>query len=382
VKVLVTFGTRPEAIKMAPVVLRLSELAQAGHDVELTTCVTAQHREMLDRTLSIFGIRPDIDLDLMLPGQSLACFATRALEHLDRVIEDVAPQALLVQGDTSTAMAGALAAFYRRVPVGHVEAGLRTGNRYCPFPEEVNRRIISTLATWHFAPTDRAAEALRREGVDGADIHVTGNTSIDALLHVVASAPPWETDSLGPDGRLLLVTAHRRENFGEPLRRICRAVKELARRHPAVSFLFPVHPNPRVRPTVYEALGGVANVVLSEPLRYDEFVGAMKACYLILTDSGGIQEEAAALDKPVLVLRENTERPEAVAAGTARVVGTRADAIVAEVERLLASPDEYLEMAGATNPFGDGSAARRIVDILLAPGPPEDGPAPGAGERG
>lgn len=364
-RALCIFGTRPEAIKLAPVVLRLREAAAASTDVTVQVCVTGQHREMLDQVLSIFAIQPDIDLDLMSPDQSLARLTAEAVSELDRVVDTTDPDVVLVQGDTTTAMAGALAAFYHKVPVGHVEAGLRTGDRYSPFPEEVNRRIISTLGTWHFAPTQRACEALRAEGIAPKSIHVTGNTAIDALLWISKNLPQ-NAPRFATDGRrLLLVTAHRRENFGEPLEHICAALEEICRRNPDVLVLYPVHLNPNVQKVVMGRLQGLSQVTLCQPLDYHSFVAAMREAYLILTDSGGVQEEAPSLGKPVLVLRKQTERPEAVEAGTAKVVGTDTERIVAETQRLLDDSDEYRRMATAPNPFGDGRAAERIVDIVL-----------------
>ncbi len=357
-------GTRPEAVKLAPVVLRLREIHAAGNGAEVTVCSTGQHREMLDQVLSLFGIRPEMDLDLMSPDQTLADLTARAVAAVHRAVADAAPDAVLVQGDTTTAMTGALAAFYCKVRVGHVEAGLRTGDLHSPFPEEANRRIISTLATWHFAPTSRAAGALRAEGVAPSSIFVTGNTGIDALLWVSRRLPKRRKTFTQDGRRLLLVTAHRRENFGRPLERVCLAIKEICRRNPDVSVLYPVHPNPNVRRPVTSRLGGLERVTLCDPLGYRDFVAAMRDAYLILTDSGGVQEEAPSIGRPVLVLRNETERPEAVEAGVAKLVGTEVDAIVGQTQRLLDDESEYRRMATRVNPFGDGHAAERIVEVL------------------
>lgn len=360
--VLTIFGTRPEAVKLAPVIRELA--GRAG--VRARVCVTAQHREMLDQVLAIFGIVPDHDLALMRPGQALPDLTARVLTGVSGVLAAERPDVVLVQGDTTTAMAGALAAFYARVPVGHVEAGLRSYDRYSPYPEEINRRIVGTMATWHFAPTARAAEALRREGVPEASIHVTGNTVVDALLATLeATAPPqWPFPRNGR--RLLLVTAHRRENFGAPLEGIFGALRALVDRNPDVELAYPVHLNPQVQEPARRILGDHERIHLLPPQDYASFVHLMARSALILTDSGGIQEEAPTLGKPTLVLRRETERPEAITAGTARLVGTNPAVILAETERLLHDPAAYAAMARASNPFGDGRAARRIVDLLLA----------------
>jgi len=365
-KVLSIFGTRPEAIKMAPVVL---ELRKRSEEIDSRVCVTSQHREMLDQVLKVFDIRPDVDLDLMLENQGLAAFTARALEALGEVLERTEPDVVLVQGDTTTALAGALAAFYQRIPVGHVEAGLRTGDRYRPFPEEIDRRLVGVLATYHFAPTRVAADALRAEGAE--NIFVTGNTVIDALFRVLSgrggrdgSATP-AVDASASTRRVILVTAHRRENFGRPLQNICGALRDIAERNPDVEIVYPVHPNPNVFEPVHERLGGQPRIHLTEPLPYPTFSRAMQQAYLILTDSGGIQEEAPSLHKPVLVLRTETERPEAVEAGTVKVVGIERQRIVQETERLLYDRDACRRMAEAANPYGDGHAAESIVNALL-----------------
>jgi UDP-N-acetylglucosamine 2-epimerase (non-hydrolysing) len=365
IPVLSIFGTRPEAIKMAPVV---KELEEYPDQIESRICVTAQHREMLDQVLDIFDIRPDIDLDLMQPDQSLTDLTARALTGLSQVVEDVEPDVVLVQGDTTTVMVGALAAFYHQVPVGHVEAGLRTGDRYSPFPEEINRRIADALTTFYFAPTETAADALRREGIAEDGIYVTGNTVIDALLWTVDQPQPPEIDSLlaNLDGRdLILVTAHRRENFGRPFEQICLGLRELARRNQGIAIVYPVHLNPNVQEPVYRILDREERIHLIEPMPYLPFTHLMNRASIVLTDSGGIQEEAPALGKPVLVMRQETERPEAVEAGTVKLVGPDAEAIISETERLLHNGDAYQQMANAVSPYGDGHAAQRIVQVLL-----------------
>jgi len=370
-KVLVAFGTRPEAIKLAPVIHRL-----AADPARFRThvCVTAQHREMLDQVLSFFSIRPDRDLALMRPDQTLPALTAAALTAMAGVLAAERPDLVMVQGDTTTTMATALAAFYARIPIAHVEAGLRTGDRFAPFPEEVNRRVTSLVADWHFAPTARARDALLAEGVAPERIHVTGNTVVDALLAArarlaTAGVPSPALAALGGDARpVVLVTAHRRESFGAGLRDVCLAVRDLVERNADLVAVFPVHLNPRVRAAVEEALGAVATrnprLVLTEPVGYPDLVWLLDRCRLVLTDSGGIQEEAPTFRKPVLVMREVTERPEGVAAGVARVVGTDRARIVAETERLLRDPAAYAAMAAAENPYGDGRAAERIVDAL------------------
>jgi UDP-N-acetylglucosamine 2-epimerase len=362
-RILLVFGTRPEAIKMAPLVRVLEE----HPDFEAVTCVTAQHREMLDQVLDWFHIAPDYDLNLMQPNQTLAGLTARALESITGVIEQVQPDAVLTQGDTTTAMTTALAAFYLRVPVGHVEAGLRTYNLYNPFPEEVNRHLISVMATYNFAPTATARDALLREGVDPASIFVTGNTVIDALQWTVAQPHHLTIDvPLGvPGERLILVTAHRRESFGPDFESICRALRQIVERNTGVRLIYPVHLNPNVQEPVYRILSGMERVHLIAPLPYPDFAHLMARAALVITDSGGLQEEAPALGKPVLVMRATTERPEAVAAGTARLVGTETADIVAAAEELLRDPAAYAAMANAVSPFGDGHAAERIADILL-----------------
>jgi UDP-N-acetylglucosamine 2-epimerase (non-hydrolysing) len=357
--ILCVVGTRPEAVKMAPVILELRRRPWARARV----LATAQHREMLDQVLGLFDIAPDVDLDLMRPNQDLAGLTARMLTALDAALADEKPAAVLAQGDTTTVLTTALACFYRHVPFGHVEAGLRTHDLDYPFPEEMNRTVAGRLARLHFAPTDSARDNLLREGVDGATVHVTGNTVIDALLQVAEMEAPLP-DGVPADRRLVLVTAHRRENFGEPLRQICRALLTLAERNPDVHVLYPVHPNPNVAGVVRETLGRHPRITLCEPLDYLPFVAAMKRSTLILSDSGGVQEEAPALGKPVLVLRAETERPEAVEEGVVKLVGTDAAVIVAEAQRLLDDRRAYRAMARGVSPYGDGHAAGRIADIL------------------
>jgi len=368
--VLVVFGTRPEAIKLAPVIRVFRESSA----LRLRVVVTAQHRQMLDQVLEVFGIQPDDDLNLMQAGQTLAEFTARALVGLDRVFVEHRPDLVLVQGDTSTVLAASLAAFYRHIPVGHVEAGLRTFNRDAPWPEETNRVVTGQLADLHFAPTEQNRQNLIAEGIASSRIHVTGNTGVDALLlardlalvrHI--EIPGLPVDIL--DGRrFVLVTGHRRESFGSGFQSICRGIALLADRYPDVDFVYPVHLNPEVRRPVEALLGQGhrANVHLIEPLPYLAFVRLMEACQAILTDSGGIQEEAPSLGKPVFVMRETTERLEAVWAGVSRLVGTNPDRILSEVSKVLDSPDEYAGMAQGRNPFGDGHASEAIRDIVLA----------------
>ena len=365
-RVLLVVGTRPEAIKLAPVALRLKREPEVFDTV---VCATGQHREMLDSALELFGLAPDVDLDLMRPGQTLNAIAAGVFERFERTLADVEPDWVLIQGDTTTAMAAALAAFHRRVPVGHVEAGLRTGDFDNPFPEEMNRRVADLVSAAHFAPTPRSAAALRREGAAAATVHVTGNTVVDALEWIAEH-------SEAPDGEpMVLVTTHRRESFGAPMRRVLRAVGRLARRFPELTFIFPVHPNPAVREAA-AVLREVANVRLVEPADYRQLVAWMRSCRIILTDSGGIQEEAPTFGKPTLVLRETTERPEGIEAGVAKLVGTDEELIFREAERLLTDADRYAAMARTGNPYGDGRAADRIADVLAGRAAEPFAPAP------
>lgn len=360
-KVLFIFGTRPEAIKLCPVILHLR--AQPS-DFDVRICVTAQHREMLDQVLQAFQVTPDHDLDLMLPGQTLFQSTSRILTALESVLRDEQPDMVIVQGDTTSTFCGALAAFYSRIPVGHVEAGLRTGDMHQPFPEEMNRVLTGRLAALHFASTEQAAANLRREGIDEASISVTGNTGIDAVLYVRDGLQQGrlrgrEWPELDPDKRLIVVTAHRRESFGEGFERICYALHDLARQ-PGIQIVYPVHPNPNVQGPVARILQNKPNLLLIEPLGYVPFVDLMRRADLIVTDSGGIQEEGPSLGKPILVLREKTERPEAVEAGTVKLVGTDRNRIVSEALRLLENRALYDAMARVHNPYGDGLASGRI----------------------
>lgn len=366
-KVLVIFGTRPEAIKLFPVVKALET-----HDgLRVRTCVTAQHRRLLDQVLEIAGIVPDVDLDVMTPDQSLDDLTARLLLGLGKVLDTEKPDRVLVQGDTATAMVGALVAYYRKIPVGHVEAGLRSGDIYHPWPEEVNRRIVAPIADQHFAPTETAAKALRRENIPSASIHVTGNTVIDALHATRARITADPSLAAGLDAiaerfagkRLILVTSHRRENFGDGMAGIADAIARIAAR-PDTAILFPMHPNPNVVSVMDRALGDRSNICRIDPLDYPHFIRALGMAEIVLSDSGGVQEEAPALGKPVLVMRETTERPEGVAAGTAKLVGTDPDRIVSEISTLLDVPQAYSVMARAHNPFGDGHAAKRIAGIV------------------
>lgn len=358
IKVIVVFGTRPEAIKMAPL---LTALSQSGIFL-VRSVATGQHRQMLNQVLSIYGIKPDYNLKIMSTGQSLAEITYRVLEGLTAIIKKESPDLLIVQGDTSTTFASGLAAFYSGVKVAHIEAGLRTGNKHQPFPEEINRVLTTHLADWHFAPTPETKANLIKENICSESIFVTGNTVIDALFQCLAQALPSRFDGMN---QMILVTAHRRENWGEPLERIVSALKRILAHNPKAVMIIPVHPNPRVRRIFCRELTGEPRIKLIEPLDYHEMVAALAASYLIITDSGGIQEEAPALGKPVLVLRETTERPEAVRAGTVKLVGTDPERILAEANNLLQNQNAYRKMSQAINPYGDGKAATRIVAGLL-----------------
>ena len=366
-KVLIVFGTRPEAIKMAPVV---KELQRRSDEFQTIVYVTGQHREMLDQVLDIFEIKPDYDLNIMQPGQDLYDVSSRILLGMRDVLATENPDIVLVHGDTSTSTFAALAAFYQHIPVGHVEAGLRTYNIYSPWPEEMNRQLNSRLCTWHFAPTETARQNLLKEHVDDEHIVVTGNTVIDALHWVVASgktvAPPFGRDE---HRRMVLITGHRRENFGDGMEHICQAINALAKQFPNVDFVYPIHLNPNIHKPVHDIINSsLKNIYLLEPLNYLEVVGMMQQCTRVLTDSGGIQEEAPAFGKPVLVMRDTTERPEAIEAGTARLVGTNKSTIVETVAHLLTDQNAYNNMAHAANPFGDGHAAERIADFIALVG--------------
>ena len=362
-KVLSVFGTRPEAIKMAPLV----NLLARSKGIESKICVTAQHREMLDAVLDLFEIKPDYDLDLMRHGQSLTALSAAALSALDAVLQAEQPDLLLVHGDTTTTFAGGLAAFYHRLPCGHVEAGLRTAHKYAPYPEEMNRRLTTRLADWHFAPTSGAADNLLAEGIAAERIFITGNTVIDALLNTIGQ--PCDLGGLGLDAvdwsrRVLLLTCHRRENWGRPMAGIFSAISALVNDFPDIEVVYPVHRNPLIRAQVEEHFSGLVRLHICEPLSYLPFCHVMQRCHLVLTDSGGLQEEAPALAKPVLVLREVTERPEAVAAGTARLAGIGKETVYAAAAALLQNEAEYKVMAHSVNPYGDGHASERIRDII------------------
>lgn len=365
IKVMTIFGTRPEAIKMAPLVKELEK----NEKIDSVVCVTAQHRQMLDQVLEIFDIKPDYDLNIMKERQTLVGIATRALEGLDKVMKESKPDIVLVHGDTSTTFAGSLAAFYNRITVGHVEAGLRTYDKYSPYPEEVNRRITGVIADMHFAPTERNRQNLLQEHTNPDDIYITGNTVIDALKTTVSSDYKFKDDNLKnidwDNKRVIVMTAHRRENLGQPLRNICSAVKRIVEEFEDIEVVYPVHLNPAVRETAYEILGGMDRVKLIEPVNADELHNAIKRGYLVLTDSGGLQEEAPSLGKPVLVLRNETERPEAVDAGTVKIAGVDEENIVSMARELLSCKESYDKMAKAVNPYGDGKASERIVSAII-----------------
>lgn len=366
IKVMTVFGTRPEAIKMAPVVL---ELGKYPDKIQPVVAVTAQHREMLDQVLNLFKIKPDHDLDIMAAGQTLFDITTRAMNGLNKVLEEEKPDIVLVHGDTTTTFAGALAAYYHQIDVGHVEAGLRTHNIYSPFPEEMNRKLTGSIAALHFAPTSTSEANLKAENVDNERIFVTGNTVIDALQKTANDDYVFESELLQnidyKNKRVILVTTHRRENLGEPMRHVYKALRQIVEEFDDVEVVFPVHKNPKVREVVAEELGGLDKVHLIDPLDYEPFANLMHRSYLILTDSGGVQEEAPALGKPVLVLRDTTERPEAVAAGTVKLIGTDRDVVYKEAVELLTNAEEYNRMSESVNPYGDGQASRRIIEAIL-----------------
>lgn len=363
--VLSIIGTRPEAIKMAPVI---KELARHKDRVRSVVCITGQHRQMLDQVLTLFGIVPDFDLALMRPNQTLSQITGDLFRSLDKVIDEVAPNWVLAQGDTTTVLAAALVSFYHRRKFGHIEAGLRTGDRNRPFPEEINRRVADLVADAYYAPTARSRDALLNEGVNPSDIHVTGNTVIDALLEVASLPFDWANSRLReirPTGQLVTITAHRRESFGEPFRELCYAIRDMAASFPATQFVYPVHLNPNVRAPVNEILSNLSNVRLVEPLDYFEIVHLMKRSTLILTDSGGIQEEAPSLGVPVLVMRDTTERPEGVECGAVRLVGTSRERIFDSAHSILSDPAARESFGKGTNPYGDGTAAKQIVANIL-----------------
>lgn len=363
-KVMTIFGTRPEAIKMAPVVKAL----EAADDMESIVTVTAQHREMLDQVLHLFSITPDYDLNIMSQGQTLYDVTCRALLGLQGVLKEAKPDVVLVHGDTTTTFVGALAAFYEGIPVGHVEAGLRTGNIYSPFPEEMNRKLTGAIGTYHFAPTSTSESNLLKENINPAHLYVTGNTVIDALQTTVQTDYTFKEELLNQidyiNNKVILVTTHRRENLGDPMRNVYEAIRDIINEQADVEVIFPMHRNPKVRSIVQEVLGDMPRVHLIEPLEYEPFANLMARTYLIMTDSGGIQEEAPSLGKPVLVLRDTTERPEAVEAGTVKLVGTDKESVYRTATELLMNETAYLAMSNAVNPYGDGLASDRIVQAL------------------
>lgn len=366
IKVMTIFGTRPEAIKMAPLVKELEK----REEIKSVVAVTAQHRQMLDQVLKIFDITPDYDLNIMKDRQTLVSIVTGALEGLDDIMKKEKPDIVLVHGDTSTTFVGALAAFYNQISVGHVEAGLRTFDKYSPFPEEMNRKLTGQMTDMHFSPTTKNKGNLLREGFDEKDIYITGNTVIDALKTTVREDYQFADETLKnldfESKRVILVTAHRRENLGRPLQNICEALRELATTYEDVEIVYPIHMNPAVREVAHSVLDGLDNVKIIEPLDVEELHNAMNRCYMVMTDSGGIQEEAPSLKKPVLVLRTETERPEAVEAGTVKIAGVEKDVILSMAKELLDDKDAYAKMARAANPYGDGTASERIVDAIIA----------------
>ncbi len=364
-KVLTVFGTRPEGIKMAPIVKELEK----REGIESIVCITAQHREMLDQVLNLFEIVPDYDLNIFEPGQSLTDITMKSLKGLEEVIMKEEPDVVLVQGDTTTVFAGALAAFYQKVKIGHVEAGLRSGNIYSPYPEEANRMMTGVLANYHFAPTQRNEDNLLKEGYDKEKIYITGNTVIDALKYTVKDHYKFQIDLLNnidyDNSKVILLTSHRRENIGLPMENIFTAVRDVVLKHDDVEVIFPIHLNPKVREIADRILGTLDRVHLIEPLDYEPFTNLMAKTYMVVTDSGGLQEEAPTLGKPVLVVREETERPEGIESGTAKLVGTSYEKIYENLDLLVSSREDYLKMANAVNPYGDGEAAKRIVDALV-----------------
>ena len=361
IKVMTVFGTRPETIKMAPLVKEL----QSREEIETTVCVTAQHRQMLDLVLNAFQIVPDYDLDIMKQGQALSDITTRVLQGLESVIKEVKPDIILVHGDTTTTFAGALAAFYNQVAIGHVEAGLRTYNKYSPFPEEANRQFVGVISDMNFAPTQQSKDNLLREGKNPETIFVTGNTAIDALQTTVREDYEHEIIDWIGDSRMIMLTAHRRENLGEPMRNMFRAIKRIIEKYEDIKVVYPVHLNPIVVQTAEEIFGDCDRVKLIKPLEVLDFHNLLNKSHLILTDSGGIQEEAPSLGKPVIVLRDTTERPEGIAAGTLKLAGTNEEVIYCMIDELLSNQNEYDRMSKASNPYGDGKASKRIVDAII-----------------
>lgn len=364
-KVLTVFGTRPEAIKMAPIIKTMEK----HKEIENIVCVTAQHRQMLDQVLNIFGIVPDYDLNIFKPGQTLTEITTRALCGLEKVIKETKPDLLLVQGDTTTVFAGALAAFYQKVKVGHVEAGLRSGNLYSPYPEEANRKLTGIVTNFHFAPTEKNRQNLLNEGYPDEKIYITGNTVIDALFHVINDDYVFDDEILKNidfnNKKVILLTAHRRENIGLPMENIFRGIYRIVEEYEEVEVVFPIHLNPKVRKIAHKVFDSHPRIHLVEPLDYEPFTNLMARSHIVVTDSGGLQEEAPSLGKPVLVVREETERPEGIMAGTARLVGTDEQNVYNQLDRLLSSEEEYQKMANAVNPYGDGKTSERIVSIIL-----------------
>lgn len=364
-KIAVIFGTRPDTIKMAPII---KEIEKETEHFKLLTIATAQHRQMLDQVLDVFNIKPDYDLNIMKPAQTLATITKNTIDELDQIFEKEKPDLVLVQGDTTTTFVGSLAAFYRQIPVGHIEAGLRTNDKNNPFPEEINRRLTSTITDLHFAPTKTAKEALLIENVNPQNIFVTGNTVIDALGYSVKNDYIFSSVDLNRivdiNKKIILVTMHRRENLGEPMKNACNAIKNLAQNYKDYNFIFPVHLNPKVQEVVHSILGNISNIFLIKPLDYLDFVNLMSRSYLILTDSGGVQEEGPHFGIPILVLREVTERPEAVEFGTVKLVGLNEHSIFATADNLLSNEEEYIKMATAINPYGDGLSARRTIQII------------------
>lgn len=361
IKVMSIFGTRPEAIKMAPLVKELEK----RKEIESVVCVTAQHREMLDQVLETFDIKPNYDLNIMKQGQTLSDITTRVIQGLEEIIRETKPDIVLVHGDTTTTFAGALAAFYNQVAIGHVEAGLRTYDKYSPFPEEMNRQMVDCMSDMYFAPTNLSKENLCKENIDESKIYITGNTAIDAMNTTIDFDYRHEVLDWVGDNRMILLTAHRRENLGEPMRRIFKGIKRIVDETEDVKVVYPIHLNPKVREIALEVFGGDDKVRLIEPLEVFDFHNFQNKSYLILTDSGGIQEEAPSLGKPVLVLRDTTERPEGISAGTLKLVGTEEEVIYRETKKLLNEKSEYEKMSKASNPYGDGFASKRIVDAII-----------------
>ena len=362
IKVMSIFGTRPEAIKMAPLVKEL----ECRKEIESIVCVTAQHREMLDQVLETFDIKPNYDLDIMKQGQTLSDITSRVLTGLENIIKEVKPDIVLVHGDTTTTFAGALAAFYNQVAIGHVEAGLRTYDKYSPFPEEMNRQMVDCMTDMYFAPTKLSKDNLLKQNIDEKKIYITGNTAIDAMSKTVdKNYKHKELEWIKDDERMILLTAHRRENLGEPMRNIFRAIKRITDEFEDVKVIYPIHKNPKVREIAKEIFGNTNKIKLIEPLEVFDFHNFQNKSYMIMTDSGGIQEEAPSLGKPVLVLRDNTERPEGIDAGTLKLVGTNEETIYKEAKRLLTNKEEYNKMSHASNPYGDGTASKKIVDAII-----------------